>query len=47
MSARTRSRILRIVVIVAVIAVAREVSVRRHEADLHDWPSDDDGPATS
>jgi hypothetical protein len=41
MSPRARSRILRILVIGVLLAVVRERSIRRHAADLHDWPSDD------
>lgn len=36
---RTRSRFLCLLAVVGVIALVRELSIRRHEADLHDWPT--------
>ena len=38
MSPGTRSRIVRLLILGAVIAALRELSIRRHEADLHAWP---------
>ncbi|MDW3218175.1 MAG: hypothetical protein R8F63_06135 [Acidimicrobiales bacterium] len=45
MAPRTRSRLFRLLVLVAIIAAIREVSIRRHEADLHDWPRPGDPTA--
>jgi di/tricarboxylate transporter len=39
MAPRTRSRILRLAIALLVLWVIRELSIRRHEADLHDWPT--------
>jgi hypothetical protein len=41
MSPRTRSRIVRFTILVLVIGIIREMSIRRHEGDLHDWPRPD------
>ncbi|MEZ5244059.1 MAG: hypothetical protein R2707_03105 [Acidimicrobiales bacterium] len=38
MAPRTRNRIVRLLVVVAVIVALREASIRRHESALHDWP---------
>jgi len=38
MAPRTRKRILWLLVVSVVIVALRESSIRRHEADLHDWP---------
>ncbi|MEZ5168538.1 MAG: hypothetical protein R2695_19435 [Acidimicrobiales bacterium] len=38
MSSRTRSRLLRLAVVAMVVLVVRELSLRRHHDDLHDWP---------
>ena len=38
MTTDTGSTLLRFLVIALVIALVREVSIRRHAADLHDWP---------
>jgi hypothetical protein len=38
MAPGTRKRILLLMVLAAVVAALREASIRRHEADLHDWP---------
>jgi hypothetical protein len=38
MAPGTRSRIVRLMILGALIAAIREMSIRHHEADLHDWP---------
>jgi hypothetical protein len=38
MSPGTRSRIVRLLVVLAIVAAIRELSIRRHEPDLTDWP---------
>jgi len=37
----TRSRLIPLAALVAAIAVVRELSIRRHEGDLTDWPQHD------
>ena len=39
MAPRTRSRILCFGIVVLILWVVRELSIRRHETDLHDWPT--------
>ena len=43
MSSGTRSWLPRIALVVAVFAVVRELSIRRHDGDIHDWPRRTDG----
>jgi hypothetical protein len=38
MSPNLRSRLVRLAIAFAVLSVIRELSIRRHEGDLHDWP---------
>ncbi|MEQ8842633.1 MAG: hypothetical protein RIB98_16745 [Acidimicrobiales bacterium] len=38
MSPGTRSRIVRLLILLALFGAVREISIRRHEADLDDWP---------
>ena len=38
MAPRTRSRFVRLVAFLVLVGLIREWSIRRHKADLHDWP---------
>ena len=33
-----RSRLVRLVIVIAVVAAIREWSIRRHQPDVEDWP---------
>ncbi len=43
MSSGARSWLPRAVLVVAILAAIREVSIRRHSHALHDWPRYDHG----